>query len=128
MSTENQDDSQKSEQPTQHRIEKSKEKGNIPQSRDLYHTVIFASFLLFVWLWGRHFVASLFTLERGFLEAAGTQRADGPMLLYVVRQLCGRVAWHLLFFFLIVCFLTKKSKSQQFLFVSSAIESRPADV
>ena len=102
MSAENQDDGQKSEQPTQHRIEKSKEKGNIPQSRDLYHAVIFASFLLFVWLWGRHFVASLFTLERSFLEAAGTQRADGPMLLYVVRQLCGRVAWHLLLFFLML--------------------------
>lgn len=71
---------QRSEKPTPKRLEQAKKKGQVPQTRDLYHCVILSSFLFVMWFAGSYVIENLFTGLRLFLEKAGSIHVDGAIL------------------------------------------------
>ncbi|TGW15809.1 EscU/YscU/HrcU family type III secretion system export apparatus switch protein [bacterium NHP-B] len=71
-----------SEYPTQRRLEKAREQGNVPQSKELYHVALLGASLLFFYWQGRTVCYGLFCALKGWIVHAGTHPADG----YALRQ------------------------------------------
>jgi len=92
--------SQKSEKPTPHRLEKARQKGSLPQTRDLYHVVVLGVFFLFVWLYGKSVMITIFKMNQGFLSAMGAQECDGAALRTLLQDAMLQLGKQLGFFFI----------------------------
>ena len=110
MSEKEQDSNERTEQPTLRRLEKAKEKGQIPQSKDLYHLVILSGCLLCILWKSQQGLRMLLRTLKGIFVHAGDHPVDGYALLsggvylfqkigmvlgiwfgFLVVQLCGEL-------------------------------------
>lgn len=71
-----QDDSQKTEDPSQKRLDDARQRGEVPMSRELNHWFIFLAALMFTVIMAPSLFGSLASSLKVFLERAGTQPAD----------------------------------------------------
>lgn len=76
-----QDDSQKTEQPTQRQQEKAREKGQIAQSREVNHFFMISVLLILIWFFGGHIAKSFFRLLKPWVAEVAQRPADGYHLL-----------------------------------------------
>ena len=102
MKNDNQDPSQKTEQPTQHHIEKTKEKGHVPQTRDLYHVLMFGVCLFFVFFLGRYLVTHFFSVNRFLFEDIGTRSLNKEFVSFIAYKFLLTAFKPVFYFFLLL--------------------------
>jgi flagellar biosynthetic protein FlhB len=96
---EEQDKSSNSEQPTGRRLEKARSERGVPQSRELYHGLVWSALLLFIYWRGDRTFLEVFVHLKAWLNSIGTRPADGYALLDGAQHLLGRVLVLFLFLF-----------------------------
>ena len=96
-------DLDKSEQPTDSKLKKAKEKGQIPRSRELTSLIILLVSILLFWMMGSHFVANLKTIiQHAMLVAYRTD--DDKQIIFNLINLLTAGFWSILpiFFGLVI--------------------------
>ncbi|MCP4923071.1 MAG: flagellar biosynthesis protein FlhB [bacterium] len=92
MSEENQDKSQKTEQPTEHRLEEARKKGQIPLSREVNHWVSLLAMSIIIAFLLPYCLERLALVLRPLLEFSSILATDGAGLLAVSKHTLIQVA------------------------------------
>lgn len=125
MSEETTDKSQKTEQPTEHRLEKAREEGQIPLSREVTHLLVMVAvvfnFFVVVPSVFRRLVASMSLL----LENASTTHLEGGGFMILSISLIREVGTYLAFFMLPIVFAVVVGGLLQTRFLISAGSMAP---
>jgi flagellar biosynthetic protein FlhB len=90
----------KNEEPTARKREKAKEKGNVAQSKEVYHVLLFSSLLLFLWWGGSRTFWSLFKRLHIWEEKISLLPSGGGALLQQLSCLARDVFFAIFPFFL----------------------------
>ena len=86
-----QDDAQKTEEPTQKKLDDAHKKGDVARSQELKHWSILAAVAIVVGATGDQTVRSLGDLLSGFMARSHKVPADGGAILNVIRELGGDI-------------------------------------
>ncbi len=81
------DESEKTEEPSQKKLDDAKKKGNLPKSQEVTSWFMLLAATLFIMIFSADMARSLAGLLAGFLEQLHEIPDDGPGLLEVLRQL-----------------------------------------
>ncbi len=84
MAEDSQDDSQKTEEPTQRRIEQAREKGQVAKSQEVTHWFMILAAALMIGVFGKTFIGGVAESLYNFIERPHSYRIDGSAEL---RQL-----------------------------------------
>jgi flagellar biosynthetic protein FlhB len=90
MSDDN-DDSQKTEDPTSKRLDEAREEGNVAKSQEFNHLLMILALTLSVFLFGPHVVKEITTMALPFIEAPDQVPADLGHLIGTAWRLLGLV-------------------------------------
>ncbi|MGL5720638.1 MAG: EscU/YscU/HrcU family type III secretion system export apparatus switch protein [Alphaproteobacteria bacterium] len=82
-----QDKSQKTQEPTPHRKEKAREKGQIPHSKEINHFFMISVFLALFWFGGVSLTSAIGRILKNWIAGIGTQSLDSAQLLIDCREL-----------------------------------------
>jgi flagellar biosynthesis protein FlhB len=99
-SEQEQDKSQKTHEPTAHRKEKAREKGQIPHSKEINHFFMISAFLSLLWFGGAPLSSTISRLLKNWIAGIGTQSVDPGQLLMACRELVLSILLVLSVFFL----------------------------
>lgn len=77
MAEDNQDDSQKTEEPTQRRLEQAREKGQVAKSQEVTHWFMILAAALLIGVFGKTFTEGVATSLYKLIEQAHSIRVDG---------------------------------------------------
>ncbi|WP_058911360.1 flagellar biosynthesis protein FlhB [Entomohabitans teleogrylli] len=89
-------DQEKTEDPTPHRLEKAREEGQIPRSRELTGWLMLLAGLSILWVGGEGLARSLAALLAGGLRFDHRLLSDSAALVQQMALLLSRAAWALL--------------------------------
>ncbi|MFQ5774568.1 MAG: flagellar biosynthesis protein FlhB [Kiloniellaceae bacterium] len=91
MAENEQDDSQKTEEPTHRRLEQAREKGQIARSQEVNHWFMILAMALLIAVFGEPLTAGIASSLRRLLEQAHAIRLDGGQLREVLLETVGQV-------------------------------------
>ena len=91
MAEDNQDDSQKTEEPTHRRLEQAREKGQVARSQEVNHWFMILAMTIVLGVFGRSLLADIATSLYQFIERPHAIRLDGGQL----RATLAELGWHL---------------------------------
>ena len=80
-------DLEKSEQPTDSKLKKAKEKGQIPRSRELTSLIILLVGIMLFWIMGTHFVSKLKTIIQQAMLVAHRTDDDKQIIFNLINLL-----------------------------------------
>lgn len=108
MADEQEDKSQKTEQPTEHRIEEARKRGQVVVSKELVHWFMLFSIAIIVGAILPYSLNKISIILRGFLEFSYAFNADGGELIALIGRASQKVAFYLglPFLFLIIAALS----------------------
>lgn len=86
------DDMDRTEQATPYKLQKAREKGQVPKSADIVSVVVFITAVVFLYWQGPELLLRQFQFDRALLLQAGRIDLNEASLW----QLVGRIAWHCL--------------------------------
>ena len=89
-------DLEKTELPSQRKLEQAREEGNVPRSRELAACASLLAGGLLLWMVGGSLHAELSAMLRDALSFPRALATDPAQLLEHVGQMAGRVLWHFL--------------------------------
>ncbi len=99
-------DLEKTELPSQHKLDQAREEGNVPRSRELAACVSLLAGGLLLWMMGSDLQGALSAVLRDALSFSRAEATDPVQLLEQVGQRAGRVIWHFLPFAAIIVALS----------------------
>ncbi len=99
-------DLEKTELPSQHKLDQAREEGNVPRSRELAACVSLLAGGLLLWMMGSDLQGALSAVLRDALSFSRAEATDPVQLLEQVGQRAGRVIWHFLPFAAIIVVLS----------------------
>ncbi len=99
-------DLEKTELPSQHKLDQAREEGNVPRSRELAACVSLLAGGLLLWMMGSDLQGELSAVLRDALSFSRAEATDPVQLLEQVGQRAGRVIWHFLPFAAIIVALS----------------------
>jgi flagellar biosynthesis protein FlhB len=102
MAEEQTDDSQKTEEPTQRRIDQAREKGQVARSQEINHWFMILAVTLLVTIFAAPMIRSLFQTLRRFIEAPHAIRLDSYLLREVLMETVAQVGLALMVPFAVV--------------------------
>jgi flagellar biosynthetic protein FlhB len=91
MAENNQDDSQKTEEPTQRRLEQAREKGQIAKSQEVTHWFMILAAALVIGVFGESFTKGIANSLYRFVEQSHSIRLDGGQLREVLLETMGQL-------------------------------------
>ncbi len=86
MAENDQDDSQKTEEPTQRRLDQAREKGQIAKSQEVTHWFMILAAALFIGVFGESFTKGIASSLYRFVEQPHSIRLDGGQLRDVLLE------------------------------------------
>lgn len=89
--SEDNDDSQKTEDPTSKRLDEARNEGNVPKSQEFNHLLMILAFTLAVLLFGGHAAREIANMSTPFLESPDQIPADLGHLVHTAWRLLGLV-------------------------------------
>ncbi len=91
MAEDQQDDSQKTEEPTQRRLEQAREKGQVAKSQEVTHWFMILAVALVIGVFGESFTDGIATSLYPFIEQPHAIRLDGGQLREVLTETLGQL-------------------------------------
>ena len=91
MAENNQDDSQKTEEPTQRRLDQAREKGQVAKSQEVTHWFMILAAALFIGVFGESFATGIADSLYRFVERPHSIRLDGGQLRDVLFETMGQL-------------------------------------
>ena len=91
MAENDQDDSQKTEEPTQRRLDKAREKGQVAKSQEVTHWFMILAAALFIGVFGESFAMGIASSLYRFVEQPHNIRLDGEQLRDVLIETMGQL-------------------------------------
>ena len=91
MAGNDQDDSQKTEEPTQRRLEQAREKGQVAKSQEVTHWFMILAAALFIGVFGESFAKGIVSSLYRFVEQPHSIRLDGGQLREVLIETMGQL-------------------------------------
>lgn len=91
MAENDQDDSQKTEEPTQRRLEQAREKGQVAKSQEVTHWFMILAAALFIGVFGESFAKGIVSSLYRFVEQPHSIRLDGGQLRDVLIETMGQL-------------------------------------
>ncbi|ORM69565.1 flagellar biosynthesis protein FlhB [Pantoea rwandensis] len=89
-------DEDKTESPTAHRLEKAREEGQIPRSRELTSVLMLLAGLLILWLGGTHMAEQLASMLASGFRFDHTMATDDRMVIAHISNMIGQAVLALL--------------------------------
>ena len=102
MAEEQTDDSQKTEDPTQRRIDQAREKGQVARSQEINHWFIILAVTLLVTIFAAPMMRGIVQALRRFVEEPHAIRLDGYLLREVLMETAARIGLALMVPFAVV--------------------------
>ncbi len=91
MAENDQDDSQKTEEPTQRRLDQAREKGQVAKSQEVTHWFMILAAALFIGVFGESFAKGIASTLYRFVEQPHSIRIDGGQLRDVLFETMGQL-------------------------------------
>ncbi len=102
MADEQSDESQKTEEPTQRRIDQAREKGQVARSQEINHWFIILAVTLLVTIFAAPMMRDIYQTMRRFVEAPHAIRLDGVHLRDILMETAAQIGLALMVPFILV--------------------------